>query len=372
MATFALFQHAATGPSLRGWVEGLEARGHRVVIVAALPRRPHEDWDGLEVVVLPDPAWSRALARRIRGRRAKHVLTVPGPLAVRRLLRRHRVDVVVVKVYSLRNTVVSLVAASLGLRRLAWAEQVPPLGVEWRLLQRLGVLPRRWFSVVADRPGGVARPDAEQAGRVPVVGYAAPSGPPAGPRPSDDGPVRFLVVASWKNATAKRQWRVLEAAAAAAAGLLDGRATFTFVGTGRAEDEGHVRLAGLVDELDAGAVVRLLRDVPMTGMPALMDAHDALVLPSRREQFGMVVPEAMARGLAVVVTDTVGAVGLVDPGRTGLVVPAEDLAALGAALHRLVDEPGLAARMGAAGREHVARWGSPAAAGAALERLALG
>jgi len=371
MATFALFQHLASGPSLRGWVEGLEARGHRAVVVAAMPRQPHEDWEGLDVVVLPDLAWSRALPARLRGGRAKHVLTVPDPLRLRRWLRDARVDVVVIKVYSLRNVVVALVAATLGLRRLAWAEQVPPLGREWRVLQRLGVLPRRWFSVLADGPGGADRPDAAQVDGVPVVSYAVPRGPaPAGRGPRPEVPVRFLTVAAWKNAAAKRQWRTLEAAQAA--GLLDGRARFTFVGVGRPEDEGHRRVAELVDRLEVGHLVELHRDVPASRIPAVMDAHDVLVLPSVAEQFGMVVPEAMSRGLAVVVTDAVGAVGLVLPERTGLVVPTEDLEALAAALRRFVDEPGLAARFGSEGAATVARLASPEATGAAIERLALG
>ncbi len=370
MATFALFQHAATGPSLRGWVEGLESRGHRALVVAALPRRPHEDWDGLEVVVLPDLAWSRALPRRLRAGRAKHVLTLPDPRRVRRMLRDHRVDVVAVKVYSLRNVVVATVAGLLGLRRLAWAEQRPPLGPEWRLLRAVGMLPRRWFRDVADRPGGAMRLASEQAGGVPVISYAPPAGPASAREArAPDGPLRVLVVASWKDVDAKRQWRVLEAAAAAR--LLDGQLTLTYVGVGRAEDPGHVRVAGLVRTLGVEHLVTLRRDVPMSDMPAVMDAHDVLVLPSVREQFGMVVPEAMSRGLAVVTTDAVGAVGLVVPDRTGIVVGADDPEALGAALRLLVTEPDLAARMGADGRDVAARWASPAFAGAAIEGLAL-
>jgi glycosyltransferase involved in cell wall biosynthesis len=371
VATFALFQHAATGPSLRGWVEGLEARGHRAVVVAALERRPHEDWDGLEVVVLPDAAWTRRTPRWLRAGRAKHVLTAPSPLRVRRLLRAHRVDVVVVKIYSVRNVVVAAVAGLLGLRRLAWAEQTPPLGPEWRLLRAVGLLPRRWFSVVADRPGGAVRPAAEQAGGVPVLGYAPPRGPDPVPLArGSGGPLRVLTVAAWKNADAKRPWRTLEAAASA--GLLDGRAEFTFVGVGRPEDPGHVRVAELVRSLGVEHLVTLRHDVPMAAIPAVMDAHDVLVLPSVREQFGMVVPEAMARGRAVVVTAAVGAAGLVLPDRTGFVVGPDDVTALGAALRRLADEPGLAARMGAEGREVAGRWASPDHAGAELERLALG
>ena len=61
------------------------------------------------------------------------------------------------------------------------------------------------------------------------------------------------------------------------------------------------------------------------------------------------------RGVPVIATDAVGAVagGLVRHEQTGLVVPAGDAAALGAALTRLHDDPELRRRLGATGREAV-------------------
>ena len=62
----------------------------------------------------------------------------------------------------------------------------------------------------------------------------------------------------------------------------------------------------------------------------------ALVLPTRKDTWGLVVNEAMAAGLPVVVSDGAGcAADLVEPGRNGLVVPAGDAAALAAALARV-------------------------------------
>ena len=92
----------------------------------------------------------------------------------------------------------------------------------------------------------------------------------------------------------------------------------------------------------------------------LYGASDALVLPSIptptfREPWGLVVNEAMNRGLPVIASDAVGAAagGLVRDGRNGLVVGAGDSAALAGALRRLADDAELRARLGAAGAEDV-------------------
>ncbi len=87
---------------------------------------------------------------------------------------------------------------------------------------------------------------------------------------------------------------------------------------------------------------------------------DILVAPSIRtrtfrEPWGLVVNEAMSRGLAVIASDAVGAVagGLVRDGHNGLVVPAGDSAALADAMVRLASDSGLRTRLGAAGARDV-------------------
>ena len=92
----------------------------------------------------------------------------------------------------------------------------------------------------------------------------------------------------------------------------------------------------------------------------LYGSSEALVLPSIptatfREPWGLVVNEAMNRGLPVIATDAVGAAagGLVRDGRNGLVVPAGDSSALAGALRQLAGDARLRERLGEAGAEDV-------------------
>ena len=83
-------------------------------------------------------------------------------------------------------------------------------------------------------------------------------------------------------------------------------------------------------------------------------AFDVFALPSTaNEGVPQALMQAMASGLPVVTTP-VGAIGeLVAEGKTGLMVPPEDPAALAAALARLLGDRDLALRLAAAGRRHV-------------------
>ena len=92
--------------------------------------------------------------------------------------------------------------------------------------------------------------------------------------------------------------------------------------------------------------------------PALDRAYaaaDLLVLASRAETYGMVVTEALARGLPVLAADVGGvseAVGRgVDGVRPGILVPPGDPMALGVALRRWLADDALRARLRRAARE---------------------
>ena len=92
--------------------------------------------------------------------------------------------------------------------------------------------------------------------------------------------------------------------------------------------------------------------VPSTDMPAWLNALDVLVLPSRSrrgwvEQFGRVLVEAMACGVAVVGTES-GEIPAVI-GDAGLTFPENDVAGLRVHLTNLRDSPELRRTLGRRG-----------------------
>ena len=103
--------------------------------------------------------------------------------------------------------------------------------------------------------------------------------------------------------------------------------------------------------------VRFLGFVPDAELVAYYDACDIFCMPSteRAEQFGLVQLEAMHCGKPVVATRLGTGVEYVTlDGVTGLLVEPGSEQALAQALNRLLDDPGLRARLGEAGRRRVA------------------
>ena len=126
------------------------------------------------------------------------------------------------------------------------------------------------------------------------------------------------------------------------------RARLLLVGDGRFREAltARARSAGLAERVRFSGAVGDVR-------PALA-AADVFVQASDEEGLPGAVLEAMAMGLPVVATDVGGTREAVNDGVTGLLVPARDAAALTAAVTRLLDDPGLAARFGSFGRKRVA------------------
>lgn len=92
-----------------------------------------------------------------------------------------------------------------------------------------------------------------------------------------------------------------------------------------------------------------------TDVPDLLGASDAGVLCSWQEGFSNSILEGMAAGLPMLVTDVGGNAEAVTNGKTGLVVPSHDPAALGEALVLLATDQTLRERLGAAARDRVRR-----------------
>ncbi len=81
---------------------------------------------------------------------------------------------------------------------------------------------------------------------------------------------------------------------------------------------------------------------------------DVFILPSRHEGWGVVVNQALAAGLPVLCSESVGASELVEPGVNGLVFATGQVAALYRAMRRMVDQPERLAPMAAAARRKAA------------------
>lgn len=111
-------------------------------------------------------------------------------------------------------------------------------------------------------------------------------------------------------------------------------------------------IEAMARELGLGARVHFLGHMDDPG--SLYQACDILVLAARREGLPLVLAEAGWCGRPAVATRVGGVPELVLDGETGLLVPAEDVGALAAAIARLAADPALRARLGAAAHRHVA------------------
>ncbi|KXB03854.1 hypothetical protein AKJ45_00230 [candidate division MSBL1 archaeon SCGC-AAA261F19] len=73
---------------------------------------------------------------------------------------------------------------------------------------------------------------------------------------------------------------------------------------------------------------------------------DFLVLPSLEDGFGLVVLEAMASGLPVIISENTGAKDLVKEGTQGFIVPVREPEAISERIRYFYDNPGEVERMG--------------------------
>ncbi len=114
------------------------------------------------------------------------------------------------------------------------------------------------------------------------------------------------------------------------------------------------RVDRAIERLGLSGVVRCVSGISDNELARLYGEAQVAVCPSLYEGFSLPTVEAMACGVPVVAT-TGGALPEVvgRDGETGLLVPPDDPGALAAAIGRMLDDPELRARLGAAGRERV-------------------
>lgn len=179
------------------------------------------------------------------------------------------------------------------------------------------------------------------------VHTAAPGVDPAPLTIADSAGGRLLCVAA---VTPRKAQDVLVAALATLSGT---PWTCTFAGALDRDPAFTARVRGLVAAHGLGGRVRFAGPLAGAALDAAYGAADLLVLPSHAETYGMVVTEALARGVPVLATAAGGvaeALGHAPEGVPGQLVPPGDGAALAAALRAWLTGADLRERLRAAAR----------------------
>ncbi|HMF60444.1 MAG TPA: glycosyltransferase [Vicinamibacterales bacterium] len=269
--------------------------------------------------------------------------TAAQMLSFARWCRRERIAVVQTcdmysNIFGLPGAALARVPVRIGSRR----ELNPDKSPGQIRLQRLAY--RTATKVVANSPAARQMLEAEglATGSIAVI----PNGvdPIFFGSPERTGPVRTVITVA--NLRPEKSHETLLAAAAS---LISSHPSLRFqiVGDGPRRHE----LERIAATLGLSAHVEFLGH--REDVPALLAAADAFVLPSRTEAFPNSAIEAMAAGIPVVACAVGGLLDLIQNGRTGLLVPPDDSAALAAALLALADDPRRAHAIGAAGRRLV-------------------
>jgi glycosyltransferase involved in cell wall biosynthesis len=178
--------------------------------------------------------------------------------------------------------------------------------------------------------------------RVRVVPLAGPAPVPHLAEPDPRAPLQVL----WASGVTQRKgahhffeaWRRLDAGAHA-----------------RAHMYGGLRMPpGLLGAVPQG--LEFHGSVSQDELFAAMARADVLVFPTLSDGFGMVVSEALAHGVPVIVSDQAGAADRIEHGVNGFVFPAGDVAALHRHLQWCLDERESLARMRLAAHRSAAQW----------------
>jgi glycosyltransferase involved in cell wall biosynthesis len=305
-------------------VRSARAAGHEVAIAAANGPLAAE----VDVPIHPLPLIERRLRR------------VPlAASAVARVLRAERPDIVHV-----HNPAMALAAGLATLRGRRVPTLVSVHGVPERddraaaRTLRLAGLP-----AVACGPAIAEALTAHGVRLLATIPNGVPSPPPPANRASVRAewnlePGRPLVLSVGRLVPEKNHSLAIEAIARVPG------ASLAIVGAGPMEGELRARATR------EGVADRVVFAGARTDAWQLMGAADVVVLASHGEGMPLTVLEALAIGTPLVATRVRGIVGLVEDGRTGLLVPEDDSSALAAALERVLTDEPLARRLVSEGR----------------------
>lgn len=132
------------------------------------------------------------------------------------------------------------------------------------------------------------------------------------------------------------------------------KAHFVLVGEETVGESGYLsELKSLIRTLKIGRHVSFK---PFThDIPRFLSACDLVTVPSFSETFGYVAVEAMAMGIPVIGTNAGGLPEIVVDGKTGLLVPPKDSAALARSILRLAIDSRLRTKLGIASRRRVSK-----------------
>jgi L-malate glycosyltransferase len=289
-------------------------------------------------------------------------------IETRRIARRHGADLV--HAVSMRAGIAAAISRRLGGPPfVVWQHDVMPPSPKTRVIRALvdsacslllAVSPHvannlreigfRTETRVVFPPVQLERFDPERVSRDGLRAELAPEG----------GPLFGVVgqISPWKgHDTAIRALAKLRRTKPRARLVIAGGITFNEAAT-RYDNPGYLAdLERLVRELrldDAVTFVGRRNDVP-----EVLASLDALLLPSWDEPFGVIVWEAMAMHVPVVVSTVGGPGEEITPGHDGLVAPPHEPAAWAEAMARIADDPQAARSMGAEARTTAERYGDP-------------